>query len=792
MEEIVVTAQKREQKLQDVGLTVAALSGETLENRRVENVEDLAKSVPGLAFAPSPNSTPVYTLRGVGFFESSLAAYPDVSTYIDQASLPLPAMSALTAFDLERVEVLKGPQGTLFGNNATGGAINFIAAKPTKTFSGGLDFSYGRFNTKDVAAYVSGPMSDTLRGRVALKVTEGDEWQQDYVRNDKLGKRDKVAARGLLEWTPSDRLTVNLNLNGWHDGSDTQAPQAYFNGSSTLTADRIQNPVFNLAAAQAGGYTNTQSLFIGYPAAPQNARAADWDVQHRPFGDNRLLQGVFRVDYELVSNINLTSITNYADYDHHNATEGDGTSLVGLDLYNDVGKIKSFGQEIRLANTDSSARIKWVVGANYEHTTADEVIQLTYPDASSEHGGNFQGFSRNQYDSLQKMRNIAGFGNLEFNIVDNLTLKGGVRYTSATRDSSNSNNRVPGFVEPNPLVDVDINSFFNATWPVLITFFPSTCQPDNPNRAALAAAFKPITGNDSFVMNPATCQAGRYFDSLHEHNTSWSVGADYKAAEHVLLYANISKGYKAGSFPTVSAATTNQFKPVTQESLIDYEIGFKTTIPALRMTLNGAAFYYDYHDKQLRAKIVDQIFGALDALVNVPKSRIMGAEVDMSVQPLTGLSVNLSATYLSTKVQDYTGITGAAGGFGTHTPIFADFAGIPLPFAPKVQFAASTDYTMPVFGTWDAIMGAGVSGQSKSIGGLYLSALDQSQYEIDSRVLLDLYAGLKSSSGWKFTVWGKNVTNKYYWTNAILVYDSQVKYAGRPAEFGISAGYRFK
>jgi iron complex outermembrane recepter protein len=197
-------------------------------------------------------------------------------------------------------------------------------------------------------------------------------------------------------------------------------------------------------------------------------------------------------------------------------------------------------------------------------------------------------------------------------------------------------------------------------------------------------------------------------------------------------------------------------------------------------------------DKQLRAKIVDQIFGALDALVNVPKSRIIGAEIDMSVQPVTGLSVNVSATYLSTKVQEYVGITGSSGGFGTHAPIFASFAGVPLPFAPKFQFAASTDYTFPVFGSWDAIMGAGVSGQSKSIGGLYLSELDKSQYEINSRVLLDLYAGLKSSNGWKFTVWGKNVTNKYYLTNAILVFDNDVRYAGRPAEFGVSAAYRFK
>jgi iron complex outermembrane receptor protein len=231
---------------------------------------------------------------------------------------------------------------------------------------------------------------------------------------------------------------------------------------------------------------------------------------------------------------------------------------------------------------------------------------------------------------------------------------------------------------------------------------------------------------------------------------------------------------------------------VTQESLIDYEVGFKTTIPNLNMTFNGAAFYYDYKDKQLRAKIVDQIFGALDALVNVPKSRIAGAEVDVSVRPLTGWSVNLSATYLDTKVKEYIGTTGSSGGFGTHLPIKADFSGVQLPFAPKIQFALSTDYTTHAFSNWDALVGASLTGQSKSIGGLYLTALDKSEYEINSRVLLDLTAGIKSDTYWKFTVWGKNVTNKYYWTNATLVYDNDVRYAGRPAEYGFSIGKQFK
>ncbi|BAV66901.1 TonB-dependent receptor plug domain-containing protein [Sphingobium cloacae] len=137
IDEIIVTANKREQNLSKVGAAVAAFSGGDLAAARVTSVADLPNVTPGLAYTVTANATPVYTLRGVGFYEASLAAYPSVSLYMDQAPLPLPIMASLSLFDLERVEVLKGPQGTLFGNNATAGAINFIAAKPTDQFAAG-------------------------------------------------------------------------------------------------------------------------------------------------------------------------------------------------------------------------------------------------------------------------------------------------------------------------------------------------------------------------------------------------------------------------------------------------------------------------------------------------------------------------------------------------------------------------------------------------------------------------------------------------------------------------------
>ena len=162
IQEVVVTAQKRAQNINNVGMSITAISGSALVQQGVSSTADLAKVVPGLTFEPSPFNTPVYTLRGVGYYDSAVSASPTVAVYTDEVPLPFSAMTKAAGLDLERVEVLKGPQGTLYGENTTGGAINYIAAKPTKTYEAGFDAGYGRFNTADVQGYLSGPVDRHL------------------------------------------------------------------------------------------------------------------------------------------------------------------------------------------------------------------------------------------------------------------------------------------------------------------------------------------------------------------------------------------------------------------------------------------------------------------------------------------------------------------------------------------------------------------------------------------------------------------------------------------------------
>lgn len=803
--EIIVTANKREQSLSKVGASVSALSGEALQQQRVQNVADLALVTPGLTFAPSPNATPVYTIRGVGFFESTLAASPSVSLYLDQASLPLPSMTALTAFDLERVEVLKGPQGTLFGNNATGGAINFVAAKPTNNFEAGADIGYARFNTLDYSAFISGPITDTLKARLAIKGANGDEWQRSYTRvdggvsaanlalgvpagtnsrQDRLGKTDNIAGRLIVDWDPTSDIKFSLNLNAWRDQSDPVAPQ---NVAFT--------PQYALGTPGGGGGVPLDLPMSTYPTAPANARAADWSPQFRPFTDNRFKQATLRGDIGL-GGLTLTTITAYSDLKFLNGTDGDGTALVSLDLVRDRGHIKSFSQEVRLSNGGGSD-LRWVIGANYENTKVNELSAVFFPDTTSTA---VNGIVTAEYITTNHMRNYAGFANVEYDVTDTVTLKAGIRQTKAKRAYTALNHDAPdaGLVS-NPFGPTASDTdFFNGVY----GFLGSVVYGQTIPTIAPGGSFILDTrvNADGTPVDPSTYLVpGVVHDSLNEDSTSWSVGVDFKPVDGLLLYANVAKGYKAGSFPHLSGAIYDAYAPVKQESLMDYEVGFKAQLADRRISINGAAFYYDYKNKQLRAKFVDPIFGALDHLVNVPKSRVKGAELEIQARPVTGLTLSASGTYLDAKVRDYDGVVGESvdPASGLRSPVVDSFKGVRLPFAPKFQYNLRADYEFPISSALQGFLGAGLNGQTKSVATLVLPGTSpfgvrSDLFTVKGRDLVNLNAGIGAAdNSWKVAVWGKNVFNKYYWTNAIQVFDNVVRYPGRPSEYGVTLSLRF-
>jgi iron complex outermembrane receptor protein len=768
IQEIVVTAQKREERLQDVGLTISAFSGNTLTDNRIYDVADLARIVPGLDVTPSPLGPPVFTLRGVGFFDGTVASYPDVATYLDQAPLSLPAFSALTAFDLERVEVLKGPQGTLFGNSATGGAINFVPNKPTPDFQAAGELGYGRFNTVETEAFVSGPLLSTLEGRVAVRAVRGDDWQYSYTRNDTVGKTDTGAVRAQLDWRPTAALGFLFDVNGWQNRSDPEAPQL---ARESTSAD-LQAPVGTVGSTG----TITPSFYIlHYPLPPQNDRAADWAPSVRPAQDSNFFQTTLTTTYALSGDVTLTSLTSYVAYHTRKNDAQSGLDMEALEFVDDVADASDLNQEVRIANAGKGDAFRWIVGGNFDRTNVSETANQLFPYAST---GYEQGFSASTVYSDQHDRTIAGFGNAAYDLNEQFTLKGGARYTTDRHADIAGSTSLADYQEPFGGAGItNVINFLDAN-----LYDPLFCP---------GVTFIPVKPGNSVSINPSTCQAGTYYDVLREHNTAWSAGLDYKPVTDVLLYVNASKGFKAGAFPLTAAASQKQYYPVKEESLLDYEGGFKTTLLAGRAHIDGAVFHYDYTNKQLRSKVVDPFFGALDNLVNIPKSEVKGAELDITVRPISGLNIRVAATYLDTHILAYNGIVGSTRVDGLLSPVYANFEGVALPFAPSVQGVASADYQTPIRGSLVAFVGATESSRTKSYGTPQLYAADLADVKIPGYSTLDLRAGFGSSDEkWKVMFWGSNVLDRYYWTNSLRNFDTFVRYTGRPAEFGVTLRVR--
>ena len=722
IEDIVVTAQKRQESVNKVGMSITAATGEQLTKLGVTDVSQLTKIVPGFRFNVTAFGSPVYTIRGVGYQESSLAAGPAVSVYVDEVPLPYSTQTIGAALDLARVEVLKGPQGTLFGGNSTGGAINYIAAKPTDEFAAGATASYGRFNTADLSGYVSGPISDTLSARVALRSLQSDDWQKSITRVDTIGERNQLLGRVLLDWKPVDGLRVSLNVNGWRDRSESQAPQL----------------VAKLAAVNDPAALSP--AFVAAPLAPAEARAADWDPEKSYRNNNRFWQVAGKIEYDLSSDITLTSITSYQKFKRYQPLDVDGSAVEAFFILN-TGYIESFFQELRLAGQIGDVG-HWMIGGNYQK---DDIFDNTRIGLSQSSQRTVALSSRNQ--NLQKVDTKAVFANLDYEVVPAVKLNGGIRYTKADRSFSGCT-RDSG----DGTFAAFINNFAGTS------ILPGEC-----------ISFR-ADGTTGFIDS-----------ELDEDNISWRAGVDFEPAPGTLLYANVSKGYKAGSFPNLTVFLAPQVRPVTQESLLAYEAGFKVALLDRTLQLNGAAFYYDYTNKQVRGLIDIPPIRTLETLLNIPKSRVQGFELSAVWRPVPGLTISPAVSYTDSKVtKSFVNLSGD----GTLT----DFKGQAFPNTPKWSGSTDAEFRWDLSDRLQAFVGTTISYQSKT-NGFFRPA---PQFEIDGYALLDLRAGVEGADGrWNASIWGRNVTDKYYWTSAVRGSDGVVRYAGMPATYGVTLGFRY-
>src|SRR5258707_284153 len=769
LDEVVVTAQKRSERLLDVPIDVTNVTGDQLNKRGIGNPADLETVVPGFTERPTGYGTQVFTIRGLGFYNESLGIAPTVSVYVDQVPLPFTTMAAGAVIDLDRVEVLKGPQGTLFGQNVTGGAINFIAGKPTKEFAAGYDATVGNFGATKIGGFLSGPLADTVQARFYVVSDRRGDWQQSQSRAATLGARDFFAMRFLLDWQASDKLDFELNVNGYSNRSDTQAPQ--YVGFSPLNS-------------QPGRDQRLEPSLIAFPPAPKDNRIADWDPNRSFKTANTFLQTSLHTTYRLPWDMTLISITAYSDNRLKIPTDNDGTPYMNVYI-TDRGHLQSFTQELRLSGSLINESLKWMIGGNYENddTVESQLVEFIGSNTNINYAGSgYPSFivpGRNLYfNSLdqpeaQKARTLSAFGGLDYAVTDSIGVQGSVRATSQHRDYHACLNDTGGG---------DLAAAFTLLSNEITGAGIGNYQIPPHGCITLAttdyAAAHNLPVGAPITLNDPNAQVTR---SASESYVAWRLATNWKPTPDTNTYISATRGFKAGNFANVVLPFEGEVIFAPQEEVLSFELGFKASLLDHRLQFSSAVFNMDYKNKQSAGYVFVAPFGDIPTLVSVPKSRVKGAEMELSWRATAGLIMTASASYVDTKVtSDFIApnILGVA----------ANRKGESLPGSPKWQILADAEYKFPLLAQWTGFVGA----SGEHIGDSHSFFGDSIYSDIPNYTLLDLRAGMEREGGkYRLQFWGKNVTDKFYIVHAEDHQDALVRLVGMPATYRVTFSERF-
>ena len=781
LEEIVVTAQKREQGVNDVGITVNAFTGDQLRDIGVTSAEDMALVTPGLTVNDTAaTGVPLYTIRGVGFQDYSTAASSTVGLYFDELAIPYTVMSRGMMFDIERVEVLKGPQGDLYGRNTTAGQINFVGKKPTEEFEAGINVGFGSFDAFNAEGFVSGSIAERVQARVAVRaVQSGEGWQRSATRDDKLGELDSTAVRALFNFDLTDSLELLLNLHYVDDQSDNRANTAY-NGT-LIGLGEFVNPYTPLEDY----FLPTGSNFGETPPwySTGDNRIADWTNSYtspqtgrtfdlRPQRDNQLTGVSAKLNWE-IGEVTLTSITGYDDFDRVESNDWDGC------FCNDSSNINTtnlyvLSQELRL--TGGNDDFLWIGGIYYSKDEMDEYYHYFMSDSVFGTGSipwGVQLFAPTPIVELdtkyvQETDSQAIFGHVEWRFTEKMRLTAGLRYTNEERSWSGCT-----FIAD----DGSLAGFLNAQFGS--TLGPGDCGTidDDPNSPTFIFAL--IGGpdvNDAFHVFRDTIKTSRWMGKL---------GLDYAISDDVLIYGTLSDAFKSGGFNGANSNTTLQLKPYKEETLTSFELGTKATLLDGRMQLNAAAFWYDYQDKQEQDLAVAFV-GNISGLTNVPESAINGIEIDMQWAPIDGLAVNLGVAYLDTEVEEWQAVDGDASSWPT--VVTRDASGIPLAQSPEWQFNGLVKYEWPISNELILDLGADFSYKDETTGGAQPTDATADYTVVNARI------GVGAADGkWRALLWSRNITDEYYYPAAYTGGNGPlIRSVGMPRTYGVSLDYRFE
>ncbi|EZP72772.1 TonB-dependent receptor precursor [Sphingomonas paucimobilis] len=447
--DIVVTAQRRSESVQDVPISISAFTGKQLQELKVSQPADVAAISPGVFVnATRGDQNPTFAIRGLSLNDSFSNNNPTVGIYFDDVNLPYTPMMAFQMFDIDRIEVLKGPQGTLYGRNTTGGAINFISKKPTQNFDAYATASYGRFDRFELEGAAGGGVTDTLAVRFAAKtVQQGSGWQTNALTGDTVGEVSNVAIRGQALWTPTPELSVHLEGTYSYNSSDQQLREHVgyrAKGGTGYCAAALAGIRDPLTCVDSRGYSDPT------PERRTVENSAIYGYKNRSRA-----QGVsLNIGYDM-GGVTLTSITGYNHFHRVSGDDSDASALIQLDTQF-TDRIKSFTQEVRLTS-DNASPFSYVAGLYFSwDRIAGDALQAL--DDHFFHTRANTGF-------VQTTKAYAAFGQANYELTDALTLTAGLRFT---RDDK-------GFTYDS----IDLNPYGDSTLPTPVAGIIDGVKQDN-------------------------------------------------------------------------------------------------------------------------------------------------------------------------------------------------------------------------------------------------------------------------------------------------------------------------
>ena len=410
VEEVVVTAQRREQVAQDVGIALSVLGDQDLVRRGITSINQLQTATPNLEVEPAfGGGQAQFRLRGVGFQDYATNNTPTVGVYINEVAYPVPIMTQGLIFDMARVEVLRGPQGTLYGRNTTGGAVSFVTRKPQAEASGGASAEFGRFEALKAEAFVTGPLGSVARGRLAVATEQGGGFQYNRVTGEKIGDADRLAARGLADIDLGETAALGLEVHGGYDKSEAYA-NYLLNSFVTNGGLGVRIPA------------DSDRRATGWRMSPTLARDTGLGLDAKPGRDNY----TYGYAANLVWDLGDVKLTNIAAYDFLKRAEygdWDATSSIEADTYF-RSKVKVWSDELRLSS-DTEGPLQWVAGV---YVSKQRLREQYYSDFNDIFGT----YARVLYSQLVKSASV--FGQAEYAFNDQWKLIGGLRYEKETRE----------------------------------------------------------------------------------------------------------------------------------------------------------------------------------------------------------------------------------------------------------------------------------------------------------------------------------------------------------------------